>query len=379
MKSLYNLAIMLLIFILCACNNSPETGAMEKPEIDSELEKQIGQMIMAGFRGFTIDEINPAFIQQIREGHIGGIILFDYDVVKKKAERNIRSPEQVKQLITDLQEKAELPLFVAVDQEGGKVNRLKAAYGFPASVSAQYLGELDNLDSTRYYAQRTANTLTSLGFNVNFAPVADVNVNPASPAIGNIERSYSADPDVVIKHAAEVVNVQAEKGIISTLKHFPGHGSATADSHKGVTDITNYWSKEELKPFKVISQTAPSVAIMTAHVVNNKIDSLYPATMSEKVINDILRKDLGFSGLVFSDDLQMKAVNKMYPFETILERAILAGVDVLVMGNNLELEELAPQKAVKIIYTLVQEGKISRERIQQSYDRILSYKKIKKR
>ncbi len=379
MKSLYNLAIMLLIFILCACNNSPETGAMEKPEIDSELEKQIGQMIMAGFRGFTIDEINPAFIQQIREGHIGGIILFDYDVVKKKAERNIQSPEQVKQLITDLQEKAELPLFVAVDQEGGKVNRLKAAYGFPASVSAQYLGELDNLDSTRYYAQRTANTLTSLGFNVNFAPVADVNVNPASPAIGNIERSYSADPDVVIKHASEVVNVQAEKGIISTLKHFPGHGSATADSHKGVTDITNYWSKEELKPFKVISQTAPSVAIMTAHVVNNKIDSLYPATMSEKVINDILRKDLGFSGLVFSDDLQMKAVNKMYPFETILERAILAGVDVLVMGNNLELEELAPQKAVKIIYTLVQEGKISRERIQQSYDRILSYKKIKKR
>ncbi len=366
-------------FLIClmACSNEPQpvTVAVASTSNDEQhLKEQIGQMILAGFRGFSIDEVNPAFIKQIEQGYIGGIILFDYDVVKKKAERNIKSPEQVKNLITAMQSKAPKPMFIAVDQEGGRVNRLKTKYGFPASVSAEYLGKLDNLDSTRMYALQSAHNLKQLGFNVNFAPVVDVDLNPDNPVIGGIERSYSADPDQVIKHAKVVVEVQDSFGIISTLKHFPGHGSAAADSHKGVVDITNYWTEKELQPFKAISDVAPSVAIMTAHVVNHKLDAEYPATMSKLIIGNVLRGDLGFTGLVFSDDLQMGAVNDMYSFETILERAILAGVDVLVMGNNLELEELGPQRAVNIIYDLVQNGKISRERIQTSYDRIMKYK-----
>lgn len=370
--------ILSLLFCLMACSNDPKPTPVKEastPNEEQVLKKQIGQMILAGFRGFNIDEVNPAFIQQIEQGYIGGIILFDYDVVKKKAERNIKSPEQVKQLIADMQSKSETPLFIAVDQEGGRVNRLKTTYGFPTSVSAEYLGKTDNLDSTRFYALQCAETLTDLGFNVNFAPVVDVDLNPDNPVIGGIERSYSADPDQVIKHARVVVEVQDSFGIISTLKHFPGHGSAASDSHKGVVDITNYWTEQELQPFKAISDVAPSVAIMTAHVVNHKLDAEYPATMSEVIIGNVLRGDLGFSGLVFSDDLQMGAVNDMYSFETILERAIIAGVDVLVMGNNLELEELGPQRAVNIIYDLVKNGKISKERIQTSYDRIMKYKK----
>lgn len=375
----YFLFACLITFLSCGANDpTPKqtSVAVEVPNEEKELKAQIGQMILAGFRGFTMDEVNPDFLDQVEAGIIGGIILFDYDVVKKKAERNIKSPDQVQQLISDMQAKAPSPLFVAVDQEGGRVNRLKTKYGFPASVSAEYLGNLNNLDSTRHYAEVSAKNLKQLGFNVNFAPVVDVDLNPDNPVIGGIERSYSADPDEVIKHAQVVVEAQNELGIISTLKHFPGHGSAASDSHEGVTDITNYWTRQELRPFKAISDVAPSVAIMTAHVVNHKLDSLYPATMSEVVIGDILRKELGFAGLVFSDDLQMGAVNDMYPFETILERAIMAGVDVLVMGNNLELEELGPQRAVNIIYQLVQEGKISRQRIQTSYDRILKYKQM---
>lgn len=358
---------------MLSCTPTEKPAADTNPEV-SELQQQIGQMVMAGFRGKKIDDIDPSFLQQIETGYIGGVIFFDRDVLKKTT-RNIESPAQVKQLIQDLQAKAKTPLFVAIDQEGGRVNRLKPIYGFPTSVSAQHLGSIDQLDSTRHYAIQTASTLNDLGFNVNFAPVVDVNVNPKSPAIGNIERSFSADPAEVIEHASLVAKVQDSFGIISTLKHFPGHGSATNDSHKGVTDITNTWSRAELQPFETVSKVAPSVAIMTAHVVNKNIDSLYPATMSKKIIGDILRKELNFSGLVFSDDLQMDAVNAMYDLETIIEQSIKAGVDVFVIGNNLKSEVQAPERVVQIIDKLVQEGKISKERIQASYDRIITYKK----
>jgi len=368
----------LLLFSLSACDkpSAPEQVKEEKEKtIDRALEKQIGQMLMVGFRGFELKEVGAPILNQIESGYLGGVILFDYDVVKKKAERNIKSPDQVRQLITDIKSKAETPLFVAVDQEGGRVNRLKTKYGFPATVSAKYLGQLDNIDSTKYYALQSAKNLKSLGFNVNFAPVVDIDLNPNNPVIGKIERSFSANADMVIKHGKAYVEMQDAMGIISTLKHFPGHGSAAADSHKGVTDITAYWKREELSPFKAISEAKSSVAIMTAHVINKNIDSLYPATLSKKVITDILREELKFSGLVFSDDLQMKAVNAMYPFETIVQKAIEAGVDILVIGNNLEYDELVAEKAVKIIYKLVEDGTISRDRIQASYDRIMRVKR----
>jgi len=213
-----------------------------------------------------------------------------------------------------------------------------------------------------------------LGFNVNFAPAVDVNYNPESPAIGKIERSYSADPTQVIKHASILIEEQASKGILSTLKHFPGHGSAQADSHYGVTDITNYWQESELLPFQELGKLQQPVAIMTAHVMNKNLDPDFPATLSKEIITNILRKKLGFQGIIFSDDMQMKAVNATYGFEAILKNAIHAGVDVLVFGNNLEYDERIPSKAIAAITKLVEEGEISRDRIEQSYERIQKIK-----
>jgi len=328
----------------------------------------IGQMIMVGVKGMKEEDISPAFLKQIDQGYIGGIVLFDYDVTTKKAYRNIESPAQVKKLITDLKSHASIPLLMAVDQEGGKVNRLKAKYGFPKSVTAKYLGTLDNIDSTKYYAIQNAQTLKSLGFNVNFSPVVDVDLNPANPVIGKYERSYSDKSEIVIKHATAWIKEQDAQGILSTLKHFPGHGSSDADSHEGITDVTKYWSTEELVPFKVVSALDYQIAIMTAHVQNNQLDSIYPATLSEKVIQKILREDWQFDGLVFSDDLQMKAVNAIYDFETILQKSIEAGIDVLVFGETI------PRRAVKAIAKMVAEGRISRERIELSYGRILHVK-----
>ena len=371
MKSFFPtlLIISLLTFLSCQESQKKATTTTEP-----SLSTMIGQMIMVGTRGMTIEEVSPAFQAQIKEGKIGGIVLFDYDVVKKEYHRNIQSPTQVKSLIAGLQALAPTPLFMAVDQEGGKVNRLKTKYGFPHSVSAQYLGDLDNVDSTKYYGNRIATVCKDLGFNVNFAPAVDVNVNPESPAIGKIERSFSADPEMVVKHASLLIEVQNAKGILSTLKHFPGHGSAQADSHYGVTDVTKYWQEKELIPFEKLGKLDENVAIMTAHVANQNLDADFPATLSKKIITGILREKLGFKGVVFSDDMQMQAVNDHFGFETLLEKSINAGVDVLVFGNNLKYDEQIPAKAMEIITKKVESGAISKERIEQSYKRIMKVK-----
>ncbi|MEM1124220.1 MAG: glycoside hydrolase family 3 protein [Bacteroidota bacterium] len=371
---IFTLILLATLFLACETSTTQKSTSPNPPK-DAELEKMIGQMLMVGTRGMTINEVSPAFQQQIKEGKIGGIVLFDYDVVKKEYHRNIQSPEQVKSLVDGLQKLAPTPLFMAIDQEGGRVNRLKPTYGFPSSVSAQYLGDLDNIDSTRYYGNRTAAVCQELGFNVNFAPAVDVNYNPTSPAIGNIERSYSADPEMVIKHASILIEEQDQKGILSTLKHFPGHGSAQSDSHYGVTDVTKYWQESELIPFEKLGQMEEKVAIMTAHVVNQNLDSDYPATLSQKIITGILRQKLGFQGIIFSDDMQMQAVNDHFGFETLLERAILAGVDILVFGNNLKYDEQIPTKAIDAITKMVENGTISRERIEASYKRIMAVKR----
>lgn len=365
--------LLLLSFFAFSCNNSQQVTDVE---VSKGLKSKIGQMIMVGFSGMTEAEIKPGFLAQIDSGYVGSIILFDYDMVSQTPRRNIESPIQVKTLIADLQAHASTPLLMAVDQEGGMVNRLKAKYGFPASVTAKYLGTLDDLDSTRHYAILNAQTLKKVGFNLNFSPVVDTDLNPENPVIGKYERSYSDKTNIIVKHASEWIRMHDSIGIISTLKHFPGHGSSDADSHKGITDVSPYWQEEELIPFEQISKLDYATAIMTAHVVNNRLDSIYPATLSKTIMTGILRERFGFNGLLFSDDLQMKAVNDLYNFEELIKLSINAGVDVLVFGNNLLYDETIPQRAVETILELVKKGEIDESRILESYERVMRYKKM---
>lgn len=362
---------LVLILGLSNCETSPKLS----PEEESILRKQIGQMMLIGFRGMQVDSVDQAILQQIETGAIGGVVLFDYDVVYKKPVRNIRSPQQVQKLITDLQARAQTPLLVAVDQEGGRVNRLKTKYGFLPSVSAGYLGQLNVLDSTSHYALGAARQLHQLGFNLNFAPVVDVNLNPDNPVIGKIERSYSAQADTVVAHASRVIQAMQSQDIVPTLKHFPGHGSSNDDSHKGFTDVSNLWQDVELVPYKHLLAKHPEAAVMSAHVFNNQLDSLYPATLSRKVITDILRGELGHKGVIFSDDMQMKAISALYDLRTSLQLAIEAGLDVLVFGNNLDYDPAIAETATNIIVELVQNGQIEPSRIEASYNRIMALKK----
>ncbi|OIQ51054.1 putative lipoprotein YbbD precursor [Pseudodesulfovibrio hydrargyri] len=338
----------------------------------ADLDTMIGQMILAGFRGFSVDE-NSTIMRDIRERHLGGIILFDYDMSLGSGRRNIRTKDQVRKLIADLKANADIPLLVAVDQEGGKVQRLKKTYGFKETPSAAAL--CASGDAAVRAAGATVGTiLSSVGFNLDFAPVADVNVNPGSPAIGRLGRSFSSDPGRVARCDALFMDGLHGAGVLSCLKHFPGHGSAGTDSHKGLTDVTDAWSEAELIPYRELIAGGKVDMIMTAHIFNAHLDPEYPATLSRKVITGLLRGRLGYRGVVVTDDMDMGAIADEYGRREAVRRAVEAGADILLFGNNLAYDEHIVEKVHAVIRSLVDDGTIPEARIEQSYERIMRLK-----
>lgn len=340
---------------------------------DLPLEQKIAQMLMVGFRGLTLDESNY-IVRDIREHRIGGIILFDRDAKLGTYGRNISSPGQLKALTASLRALSATPLFMAVDQEGGKVVRLKESYGFPPTVTAQYLGTLNNPEVTRMYADSIGSTLAENGLNMNFAPVVDLNINPQSPAIGKLERSFSADPNIVTNHARIFVETHDKSHVSTCFKHFPGHGSASVDSHLGFVDVTDTWSPVELEPYRNLINEGNCRMVMTAHVFNRKIDAELPATLSKPFITGMLREQLGFDGVVVTDDLQMQGLTQFFDYKTIVEKSILAGVDIILVSNNLDYDPEITPTTITYVKELVRAGKISEQRIDQSYRRIMALK-----
>lgn len=361
----------LLIFAFSALNCSSQP-ADEFPE-NASLDFKIGQMLNIGFRGMSVDE-SSHIKRDLQDYHLGGVVLFDYDVPNGEPVRNVKSPAQVRRLVSELKDLSSVPLVVAIDQEGGRVARLKPGTGFPPTASAQRLGRVNHPDSTEFYSSIIAQTLSDLGINVNLAPVVDVNLNPENPVIGGIERSFSGDPEVVTRQAKQFIEAHHEHGVFTTLKHFPGHGSSEDDSHLGVVDVTNLWSEAELIPYRNLIDDGMADIIMTAHIFNENWDPEYPATLSEKVITGVLRGELGFEGLVMSDDMQMEAIRSYYGLETAIKQTIIAGVDILSFANNSIYDPEIVPKANEIINNLVEKGEISEQRIDESYQRIVDFK-----
>jgi beta-N-acetylhexosaminidase len=341
--------------------------------INTELAQKLGQMVMVGFRGLELGSNHP-LVRDIEARHLGGVVLFDYDVAMQSPVRNIRSPEQVRQLTADLQSKAIIPLFIALDQEGGMVARFKETYGFPPTVSARYLGEVQDVAITRKHATRVAATLAAAGINVNFAPVVDLNRNPENPVIGKRDRSFSSDPTIVTDQAKAWIEAHHMHAVLCAIKHFPGHGSSRDDSHLGCVDVTDVWSPEELIPYKTLIADDVCDMIMTAHIVHTDFDAEWPATLSRPLITGLLRERLGYDGVVISDDLQMQAIASAYPLETTIRMAVEAGVDIVLFGNNMSYDEDIVQRVLTTFAQLVRSGVISRDRIERSYQRIVRLK-----
>jgi beta-N-acetylhexosaminidase len=349
---------------ISAVNSEPSYPHPEKLTLD----QKIGQMVIIGLEPNVLAK-DAGILKEIKEGKIGGIVLYEKNIAPTNSKATL------KKLISDMQESAEIPLFISIDEEGGKVHRLKEKYGFFSMVSAAYLGKLDNVDSTFHYNLKLAKLLTELGINLNYAPTVDVDLNKENPVISKIERSFSADPDVVTKHAKACIDAHHAQGVKTIIKHFPGHGSAANDTHLGVANVTNQWNIVELMPFRDIIQSGKVDAVMTAHIVNCHLDKdCLPATLSKTVVTSMLRNLLQFNGVVFSDDMQMNAIRNQFGTEKSVKMAIEAGVDVIMFANNANKDRISGAEVHAIIRKLVDNGEISEERINESYERIMALK-----
>ncbi len=359
--------VAIVAFVFCVCN----TSFSQEVTTDS-LDIKIGQMLMLGIGSDTEIRSDNKMLADIKAQKLGGILLYEKNITK------LNSVENLKKLIATLRKDAVLPLLVSIDEEGGKVNRLKQKYGFPKTVSAKYLGEIDAIDSTKYYSDIVAHNLLLLGINVNYAPVLDVH-NADNPPIGKNERAFSEDPIKIIEHARQVISSHRYFNVKTVVKHFPGHGNSKEDSHFNVTDVSKYWQQQEIFPYIKLLYEGNVDAIMTAHIVNEKLDdSKLPATLSKKIMTDYLRGDLGFDGVIFSDDMQMKAIADQFGFEKSIQMAIHAGVDVLMFSNHIPMkgrDMILPQDIIDIVKKMIADGEISEKRIDESYRRILKFKK----
>lgn len=330
----------------------------------TDLRHKISQMLMVGFSGTSVTD--TTLINDLQSRGVGGIILMG---------GNITSPNQLLQLTTQLQSKSQVPLFISTDQEGGRVARLKSSNGYSDTYTAYQIGTIfNNENETRNWAGLMAGWLDNGGINTNLAPVCDVDVNPSSPAIGYLDRSFSRIPDTVYQHANWFIDEFHQKNIFTSLKHFPGHGSAASDSHLGFTDITNTWADSELVPFRKLIDGGYNDFIMCGHLYNAHLDSTYPASLSQKVLSGLLRDSLGFNGIIITDGMFMGAITNNYTFSEAVTLAINAGNDILLYtADKLDGKSLV-DSVVNIVVDKIAQGIITNERIDESYNRIIQKK-----
>ena len=329
---------------------------------------------MVGFPGSEMSENQP-ICRDIVEYGLGGVILFNRCLHTPSLPANISSAGQLQQLCRWLQELSGQTLLIGVDQEGGSVRRLRPEAGFADICSAREMGGLgSDTSGTKKAARTTAAMLKDAGFSCNFAPVVDINYRADNPVIGAMNRSFSDDPGLVVSHAEAWIIEHRKRGIISCVKHFPGHGSSAADSHAGFVDITDVWDESELIPYRELHRRKLIDAVMTGHLFNRRIDPDYPATMSNRTINGLLRTEIGYDGVVFSDDLQMRAITDRYPFEEAVCRTLAAGVDILVFGNNLDYDPVVCPKAIDALKAGIEKGLIAEKQVKNALRRVRNLK-----
>lgn len=339
-------------------------------------EQKIGQLFILGFAGDRIDSSHP-IARDIYQGNLGGVILFDRFLAASKKSNNIVSAGQLSQLTASLRELAvESPLLIAVDQEGGRVSRFKEERGFPVTLPAAELGKTGDLQATVESGRQTAQMLRKVGINLNLAPVVDLNIYEENPIIGRYGRSFSADPTVVASHAGAWIREHDKEGVLSCLKHFPGHGSSRTDSHLGFVDISESWQQAELLPYKQLISGGRAKSIMLGHLFHKQFDPKFPATLSQAIIQNLVRRQLGFEGAVISDDMQMKAITEQYGIEDACCMALAAGVDLLIIGNNLVHDADILAKVKERIVRGLDEGTISEARVEEAWRRVQKFKKL---
>jgi beta-N-acetylhexosaminidase len=321
------------------------------------LEENIGQMIITSFHG---NELNEGAKQLIDEAKIGGVVYF-------KHFNGLESADQVTRLSADLQAyslaKNGRKLLICADEEGGRISRF--VEGVPRSPGNEVLGKGEP-EEARLLAREVARGLLAMEVNCNLAPVVDINSNPKNPVIGN--RSFGSSPEQVSLFGGAVLEGYLEGGVLPCLKHFPGHGDTSQDSHYELPLVDKSFTELlecELVPYLALAKKAPM--IMTAHVLYPELDWVNPATLSRKILQGLLRERLGYQGVIITDSLTMEGI-LVDSIEEVAIRAVLAGADLLLLGEPNTVEQVL--RIHRALVRAVEEGRIPRERIDESVARI---------
>jgi beta-N-acetylhexosaminidase len=352
-------------------NPTPSPSPAASATVAIPLETRIARLLLVGFRGLTIEEAG-ATRSDIADRGLGGVILFSTDQQTGKP-RNISSPRQLTKLCADLRALApDRTLLVATDQEGGKVARLSPATGFPAVRSQAAVGGKDDA-TVEAWATSIAGPLADVGINFNLAPVVDLNVNPHNPAIGALGRSFSARPDVVAHDASIAVEAHRAVGVRTSLKHFPGLGSATTNTDFGVADVTDTWSRTELEPYQTLLAAGDVDSIMVGNLVNGQIDADAPASLSTATVTGLLRTELGWHGLVVTDDLQAGAITDAFGADDAIRMALAAGNDLLLLANQQTYDPQLVAHTIERVAGFVRDGSVSEGRIDEAYERVVAF------
>ena len=333
------------------------------------LDEKIGQMIIIGFSGTSMNEELRSYITEYK---VGGLIFMNRSLHHSR-EPNIVSKEQLNTLIEDIKQ-LDSSLFLSVDQEGGMVARLRANNGFKSTITHQEMAKLSNQEAYNN-AKEIAVLVKENGFNVNFAPVVDVN-DDDNPIIGKIKRAFSENPQEIVKFANIYVQAHHEEGLITSIKHFPGHGSSKEDTHKQFVDISNTWNEKELIPYQELINNGYNDIVMIGHVYNKNLDSKMPASMSKEIITGLLRNKLKYKGVIATDSMDMRAISDNYSLKEMVINSINAGVDIIIYANNIdkEYDPTIVNQIHTIIKNAINSGEITESRINESYNRIINLK-----
>ncbi len=347
----------------------------------------IGALLCVGFRGSAPgDPLYEADLATLAAARVGAVVLFDVELsavrrlrdagvpdaqARARSPRNVVNPAQVAALVADLRRRLGAELLVCVDQEGGRVARLRDEHGFLTGPAAVEFAALDS-GTQAAAAHAQARQLSALGIDLNLAPCVDVAVNPDGPVIARLGRSFGADPQLVRACARVVLDMHRHCGVAACLKHFPGHGSAGEDSHLGLPDVSEvYDADRELAVYRtLLRDDPPPPMVMAGHLLNRALDPDRPSSLSRRTLTGLLRETLGFRGVISTDSLDMRAIADRFPLDETLVLAINAGADLLVYGFN-PAEGDAPNPALALaeaIERAVRDGRIEggMERIRAS-------------
>lgn len=335
------------------------------------LDAMAGQMIIVGFQGDDIDDKSvKAVAAEIAAGDLGGVMYL---------KTNVKSLKAVKAMNELFRASSPgLPPFITLDQEGGAVERLTKSVGFEELPNAASVAVNNSPAEAQKLYAAMARQVAELGFSVNFGPVADLNVNPNNQVIAKFGRAYGKSADTVAAYDEAFIAAHHAAGLVTSLKHFPGHGSSTADSHDGFVDISKTWSPAELEPYRIMFADGYADMVMVGHLYHKDYagqgSGKLPASLSSEWIDGVLRTELGFKGVVISDDLEMGAIRKMYDLHDTVVQAVNAGTDVLLFSNTAAASGGLADKIRGILVAEAESDPAFRARIEASYARIVSLK-----